>query len=127
MQANVGLQYAWVDQGGWDTHDNQPGRINNQITQLSNALLAFDQDMKAQNNPYTLVVMTEFGRRLISNKSNGTDHGHGSLAMMLGSKVDGGKMMGRWPGLDTASLDRGVDLAVTTDYLEILKLAQASR
>ena len=127
MQANVGLQYAWVDQGGWDTHDNQPGRINNQITQLSNALLAFDQDMKAQNNPYTLVVMTEFGRRLISNKSNGTDHGHGSLAMLMGSKIDGGKLLGRWPGLDTASLDRGADLAVTTDYLDILKLAQSSR
>ena len=127
MQANVGLQYAWVDHGGWDTHDNQPGRINNQITQLSNALLAFDQDMKAQNNPYTLVVMTEFGRRLISNKSNGTDHGHGGLAMVMGSNIAGGKMMGRWPGLDTANLDRGVDLAVTTDYLEVLKLAQASR
>ena len=127
MQAKVGLQYAWVDQLGWDTHENQPGRIHNQITQLSNALLAFDEDMKAQNNTYTLVVMSEFGRRLISNRSNGTDHGHGSLALVMGSQVAGGKVMGSWPGLETASLDRGVDLAVTSDYLEVLKQAQQWR
>jgi uncharacterized protein (DUF1501 family) len=125
MQANLGLEYAWVDQNGWDTHDGQPGRINFQITQLSNALLAFDEDMKAQNQNYKLVVLTEFGRRLISNKSNGTDHGHGSLALAMGNQVTGGKMQGRWPGLDTNKLDRGVDLAVTTDYLELLKSLQS--
>jgi len=127
MQAKVGLQYAWVDQLGWDTHESQPGRINNQITQLSNALLAFDEDMKAQNNTYTLVVMSEFGRRLISNRSNGTDHGHGSLALVMGSQVVGGKVMGTWPGLETVKLDRGVDLAVTTEYLDVLKQAQLWR
>ena len=125
IQAKVGLQYVWIDQGGWDTHEGQPGRLNNLITQLSNALLAFDEDMKAQNQRYTLVVMTEFGRRLISNKSNGTDHGHGSLSLVMGSAMPGEKMMGKWPGLDTAKLDRGVDLAVTTDYLELLKQAQS--
>ncbi|MBU3627214.1 DUF1501 domain-containing protein [Polynucleobacter sp. JS-Safj-400b-B2] len=123
MQTNLGLQYAWVDYGGWDTHDAQPGRINNQIERLSKALLAFDEDMRAQNKDYKLVVMTEFGRRLISNKSNGTDHGHGSLALIMGSQVAGGRMMGRWPGLETNQLDRGVDLAVTTDYLQLLKNA----
>jgi len=97
--------------------------MNYQIEQLSKALLAFDEDMRAQNKDYKLVVMTEFGRRLISNKSNGTDHGHGSLALILGSAVNGGRMMGRWPGLETNQLDRGVDLAVTTDYLQVLKNA----
>jgi uncharacterized protein (DUF1501 family) len=121
MQTNLGLQYAWVDHNGWDTHDNQPGRLNYQLEQLSKALLAFDEDMRAQNRNYKLVVVTEFGRRTISNKSSGTDHGHGSLALVMGSQIAGGKMQGRWPGLDTKSLDRGVDLAVTTDYLDVLK------
>jgi uncharacterized protein (DUF1501 family) len=121
IQAKMGLQYAWVDHGGWDTHEGQGWRINYLIEQLGNSLLAFDQDMQARNEPYQLVVLTEFGRRLVSNKSGGTDHGHGSLALVLGNPIAGGKMQGRWPGLDTASLDRGVDLAVTTDYLELLK------
>jgi uncharacterized protein (DUF1501 family) len=121
IQAKMGLQYAWVDHGGWDTHEGQGWRINYLIEQLGNSLLAFDQDMQARNEPYQLVVLTEFGRRLASNKSGGTDHGHGSLALVLGNPIAGGKMQGRWPGLDTASLDRGVDLAVTTDYLELLK------
>lgn len=124
MQTNLGLQYAWVDHNGWDTHEGQPGRINNQIDQLSKALLAFDEDMRIQNKDYKLVVMTEFGRRLISNKSNGTDHGHGSLALLMGNQIAGGKIQGRWPGLETDKLDRGVDLAVTTDYLQVLRSAQ---
>ena len=94
--------------------------LSNQIIEK----LSLDKDMKAQNQRYTLVVMTEFGRRLISNKSNGTDHGHGSLSLVMGSAMSGEKMMGKWPGLDTAKLDRGVDLAVTTDYLDVLKQAQ---
>jgi len=120
MQANLGLEYAWVDQSGWDTHEGQPRRLNNQIEQLSKALLAFDEDMRAKDMNYKLVVMTEFGRRLISNKSSGTDHGHGSLALVMGSQVAGGKMLGSWPGLETNKLDRGVDLAVTSEYLEVL-------
>jgi uncharacterized protein (DUF1501 family) len=123
IDANVGLQYAWVDQSGWDTHENQPGRLNGQIKNLSLSLAAFAQDMEAKRQPYTLVMMTEFGRRLRSNRSNGTDHGHGSLGLILGSKVPGGQVMGQWPGLSTSSLDRGVDLAVTTDYQNFLNQA----
>ena len=123
IEAKVGLQYAWVDQLGWDTHENQPGRLNELIRNLSTSLAAFSQDMDAKNQPYTLVVMTEFGRRLRSNRSNGTDHGHGSLGLILGTKVPGGQTMGRWPGLSTGSLDRGVDLAVTTDYQKFLHQA----
>jgi len=82
--------------------------------------------MKAQQQPYTLVVMTEFGRRLRTNRSNGTDHGHGGVALVLGDGIQGGKVMGNWPGLGTGQLDRGVDLAVTTDYREVLKKAIAS-
>ena len=123
ITANVGLQYAWVDQGGWDTHENQPGRLNSLIKNLGTSLAAFAEDMQAKGKPYTLVVMTEFGRRLRSNRSNGTDHGHGSLGMILGSHVPGGQVRGRWPGLTTTALDKGVDLSVTTDYQKFLSTA----
>ena len=125
LQAKVGLQYAWVDHEGWDTHEYQNGRISNLLKDLSGALAAFDSDMQAQKQAYSLVVMTEFGRRLRSNRSNGTDHGHGSLAFVMGSSVQGGKVMGNWPGLTSDKLDRGVDLAVTTDYREVLRRAIA--
>jgi len=123
LQANVGLQYACVDHLGWDTHEYQNGKIDNLVRDLSNALGAFDEDMQAQQQRYTLVVMTEFGRRLRTNRSGGTDHGHASLSLVMGPNVVGGKVYGRWPGLTTSQLDRGVDLAVTTDYRQVLKQA----
>ena len=123
LQANVGLQYACVDHLGWDTHEYQNGKIDYLLRDLSNALGAFDEDMQAQEQRYTLVVMTEFGRRLRTNRSGGTDHGHASLSLVMGSNIAGGKVYGRWPGLATAQLDRGVDLAVTTDYRQVLKQA----
>jgi uncharacterized protein (DUF1501 family) len=123
IQANLGLQYAWVDQGGWDMHEGLPQRMNQVLGNLSQSLLAFDQDMQAQNKPYTLVVLTEFGRRFRSNRSNGTDHGHGGLAMVLGSQIPKAQMMGKWPGLKDSDLDRGVDLAVTTPYREVIQQA----
>ena len=123
LQANVGLQYACVDHLGWDTHEYQNGKIDYLLRDLSSALGAFDEDMQAQQQPYTLVVMTEFGRRLRTNRSGGTDHGHASLSLVMGSNVAGGKVYGRWPGLTTVQLDRGVDLAVTTDYRQVLKQA----
>jgi uncharacterized protein (DUF1501 family) len=123
IQANIGLQYAWVDQGGWDMHEGQPQRMNNTLGQLSQGLQAFDQDMQAQSKSYTLVVLTEFGRRFRSNNSNGTDHGHGGLAMIMGSQIPQVQMMGSWPGLNDADLDRNVDLAVTTPYQEVINQA----
>lgn len=126
VHAGVGLRAAWVDQGGWDTHEGQPRKLATQLRNLSLALQAFDQDMQARQQPYVLVVLTEFGRRLRSNRSNGTDHGHGGLALLMGDRIEGGKMMGRWPGLASNQLNHGVDLAATTDTLEVLAHA-ASR
>jgi len=123
--SRVGLQYAWIDQTGWDTHESQQGRMNGVVKNLSQSIDAFRQDMQARNEPYTLLIMTEFGRRLRSNRSNGTDHGHGSLAMVIGSNLLGGQVLGKWPGLDTDSLDRGVDLAVANEHQSII--AQALR
>ncbi len=67
-----------------------------------------------------MVAITEFGRRLKSNNSGGTDHGHGNMMMVLGGRVNGGRMYGQWPGLDNAHLSNQVDLAVTTDYRTVL-------
>jgi len=67
-----------------------------------------------------VVVVTEFGRRLRSNRSNGTDHGRGSVMMVLSGKVAGGRIYGRWPGLKSEQLEEGVDLAVVNDYRQSL-------
>jgi len=120
IKMEVGLSVACVDMGGWDTHENQPGRFNALATQLGRNVMAFWNDLAAYHDRLTLVTISEFGRRLRSNKSNGTDHGHGGAMMVLGGRVNGGRMYGRWPGLATPALDRAVDLAVTTDYRAVL-------
>jgi uncharacterized protein (DUF1501 family) len=120
IKMDVGLRVASVDMGGWDTHENQPARFNNLATQLGRNLTAFWNDLSAYHDRLTLVTISEFGRRLRSNKSNGTDHGHAGAMLVLGGRVNGGRMYGKWPGLATPELDRAVDLAVTTDYRTIL-------
>lgn len=117
---DTGLKVATLDHGGWDTHEGQAYRFANQVKQLSIGLAAFDQDMRSRNRRYNMIVMTEFGRRLQSNKSGGTDHGHGACWLVLGDSVRGGQMYGKWPGLRNDALDHGVDLAVTTDYRMVL-------
>lgn len=129
LKMDIGLQLAWVDVGGWDTHEGQPGRFANATRLLARALAAFHNDTAGMAVRPVVVVMSEFGRRLRSNRSQGTDHGHGSAMLVLGQGVAGGRLLGRWPGLASAQLDRGVDLAVTTDYRAVLAavLAGAGR
>lgn len=117
---DVGLAAACVNHGGWDTHEAEPGKFAALVRQLSAGLAAFQEDMAAAGRKTVTVVMTEFGRRVRANKSGGTDHGHGAMWLVLGDAVRGGRMLGEWPGLATPQLDRGVDLAVTTDYREVL-------
>jgi uncharacterized protein (DUF1501 family) len=125
IKLDVGLRAACVDMGGWDTHEGQPGRFNNLAKNLSRALAAFWNDVASEQHRVLLIATTEFGRRLRSNKSNGTDHGHGGATLALGGRVDGGKLLGPWPGLSGEALDRGVDLAVATDYRSVLAEAVA--
>ncbi|MBU3552507.1 MULTISPECIES: DUF1501 domain-containing protein [Polynucleobacter] len=119
-KTNVGLRLANVSLGGWDTHDSQPSRFSNAVRLLSSGLGSFYEDMTASNKSVIIVIMTEFGRRVRPNKSNGTDHGHGACWFVIGDKVKGGNFIGRWPGLNINELDQGVDLAVTTDYRQII-------
>jgi uncharacterized protein (DUF1501 family) len=122
----LGLRGAAVDFGGWDTHDGQAtgstGFFANQVTTLSQGLAALYQDLDGPNGVaqrMTVVVMSEFGRRLRENDDSGTDHGHGNVMLVMGGKVNGG-VHGTWPGLANNQLYDGADLAITTDYRRVL-------
>ncbi|KAB8145018.1 DUF1501 domain-containing protein [Chloroflexia bacterium SDU3-3] len=129
IKLNMGLRIATVDFGGWDTHDNQGtngnGYYARQVDTLSRALHAFYNDLPNHRNRVTVVVMSEFGRRLGKNGGGGTDHGHGGAMFVLGGHVNGGKMYGAWPGL--ADLDQKQDLKITTDYRAVLGEVLAQR
>jgi uncharacterized protein (DUF1501 family) len=120
IKMDMGLQVATIDYGGWDTHEHQVNIFNTLTEGLSKSLAAFYNDISAYQNRVSILVMSEFGRRLKSNKSGGTDHGHGNVMLALGGNVKGGKMYGQWPGLANEQLDNNVDLAVTTDYRTVL-------
>jgi uncharacterized protein (DUF1501 family) len=120
IKTDMGLRVATVDFGGWDTHENQTYFFPELVQALSNSVAAFYNDLSAFHPRLNVVVMSEFGRRLKANTSNGTDHGLGGLMFTLGGNVLGGKMYGTWQGLATDQLDNRVDLAATTDYRTVL-------
>lgn len=120
IKLDLGLRVATVDFGGWDTHDDQANDFANQTATLSGSLMAFWRDLGDAREHTTVVVMSEFGRRLRANTSGGTDHGYGNAMMVLGGNVAGGQMLGEWPGLNNDALDDGADLAITTDYRHVL-------
>ena len=123
IRADVGLEVAVLDRGGWDTHFVQgstSGLLTNQFDDVGKCLAAFAQDLGADLDSVTLVMQTEFGRRAYENSSGGTDHGHGSVMTVLGGGTKGGKVYGKWPGLKEHQLDGPGDLAVTTDYRTVL-------
>ena len=123
IKAEVGLEVSAIDLGGWDTHFAQgssTGLMPNLMKDLAQGLAAFHADMADHMNQLTTVTMSEFGRRASENGSLGTDHGHGSMMMVLGGNVDGGKVHGQWPGLEEGQLIGPGDLAVTTDYRDVL-------
>jgi uncharacterized protein (DUF1501 family) len=117
---DLGIVVASLELGGWDTHDNQSERFGVRVDRLARGLAAFYSDMSSRNAPPTVVVLTEFGRRLRSNLSHGTDHGRAGLMLILSDDLAGGHMYGRWPGLGFEDLEAGMDLAVTTDYRQVL-------
>ncbi len=120
IKMEVGLKVATIDFDGWDMHDGQNWKFPKWTEALSRNVHAFYNDIHAYHKRVTIVMMSEFGRRLRANKNGGTDHGHGGIMMTLGGNVNGGKMYGAWPGLANEQLDNGVDLAVTTDYRTVL-------
>lgn len=120
IKMDIGLKYVTVDFGGWDTHIYQASYFPYLVLQLSEAIFNFWKDMERFKSKITIVVMSEFGRRLKSNESRGTDHGHGNIMMVLSGDMNGGMMYGKWPGLATEALDEWGDLTITTDYRTVL-------
>jgi uncharacterized protein (DUF1501 family) len=120
IKADAGVEAAFAEIDGWDHHGNENQQMANLLRQFSSAVAAFSQDMGDRMEDIVLVTMSEFGRTVEENGNAGTDHGHGSMMMVLGGPVEGGKVYGKWPGLEKEQLFEGRDLAVTTDYRAVL-------
>jgi uncharacterized protein (DUF1501 family) len=123
LKANLGVEAAFTDVSGWDTHHDQGGvngQLSNRLRDFSDSISAFWRDLGDSAENVTLVTMSEFGRTARENGTGGTDHGHANAMFVLGGNVKGGKVYGRWPGLDNDQLNEGRDLALTTDYRQVL-------
>jgi uncharacterized protein (DUF1501 family) len=123
IKANLGVQVAFADIGGWDHHVNEgstQGQIANVLREFSQSLAAFWTDLGDLGEDTVVVTMSEFGRTARENGNRGTDHGHANVMFVIGGPVKGGRVYGRWPGLDQSQLYEGRDLAVTTDFRRVV-------
>jgi uncharacterized protein (DUF1501 family) len=122
IKADVGLQVAFADVTGWDTHVNQgasEGQLAGRLGELGQALAAFTRDLGERMRDVVVLTMSEFGRTVRENGNSGTDHGHATAMLVLGGPVNGGRVLGKWPGLDPAQRFEGRDVAVTTDFRDL--------
>jgi uncharacterized protein (DUF1501 family) len=120
IKARTGLEAASIDLGGWDSHFGQATIMDPLMSRLAKGLAAFARDLGPELATTTVVVMTEFGRRVEENSAFGTDHGRGSVMFVLGGGVNGGKVHGKWPGLTREVLEGPGDLPVATNYRNVL-------
>jgi uncharacterized protein (DUF1501 family) len=123
FKADVGLEVAFLDSGGWDNHVNEggvQGQLSNLLKDLGQGIAAFHQDMGDRMGDVVFVSMSEFGRTAHENGNRGTDHGHANCMFVMGGDVKGGRVYTKWPGLNEDQLNQGRDLAVTTDYRSVL-------
>jgi uncharacterized protein (DUF1501 family) len=122
IKAGVGLEVAFTDVGGWDTHvneGNQQGQLSNLLRQFSSAIAALYTDLGQRMDDVVILTMSEFGRTAKENGNRGTDHGHANAMFVVGNGVRGGKVYGDWPGLKSDQLNEGRDLALTTDFRDV--------
>lgn len=123
VKADVGVEVAFTEVGGWDTHAAEGGargQLANRLRELGAGLSAFHRDLGERMSDVVVVTLTEFGRTVRENGNRGTDHGHASVSFVLGGPVAGGRVAGRWPGLREDQLHEGRDLALTTDFRDLL-------
>jgi len=123
LKADVGVEMAFTDVGGWDHHAAEggvSGQLAARLREFGQALAAFHKDMGAGMQDVVVVTMTEFGRTVRENGNRGTDHGHASVSFVMGGEIAGGRVHGRWPGLEPGALYEGRDLALTTDFRDLL-------
>lgn len=122
IKSDIGLEVAFTDISGWDTHANQGnsrGQLANRLKDFGDGLAALYQDLNDRMQNIVILTMTEFGRAMRQNGSGGTDHGHASCVFIAGGPVKGGKVYGQWPGLAPEQLYEGRDLALTTDFRNV--------
>lgn len=121
IKANIGLQVAFVDvSSGWDTHQGEATRLPPLLRTLGQALASFHQDLGDRMEDIVVLTMSEFGRTARENGNGGTDHGHANLMFLMGGSIKGGKSYGKWPGLAVGQLNEDRDLALTTDFRDVL-------
>jgi uncharacterized protein (DUF1501 family) len=126
IKSNVGLEVAFTDVGGWDTHVNQvaakstAGQLANLLGEFGQSLAAFYTDLGDRMEDVVVVTMSEFGRTAKENGTRGTDHGHANVMFAMGGPIQGGKVYGDWPGLEQEQLYEGRDLNLTTDFRDVL-------
>jgi uncharacterized protein (DUF1501 family) len=122
IKADVGLEVAFADVGGWDTHVNQggaTGQLALRLDDFARSIAALVADLGDRMGDVTILTMSEFGRTARQNGSAGTDHGHAGALFVIGGDVKGGKVHGKWPGLELEQLNEGRDLALTTDFRSV--------
>ncbi|HZJ43676.1 MAG TPA: DUF1501 domain-containing protein [Pyrinomonadaceae bacterium] len=122
IKAGVGLEIAFTDIGGWDTHVNEGnsrGQLGNLLQQFGAGISALYRDLGQQMDDVVILTMSEFGRTARENGNRGTDHGHANAMFVLGNSVRGGNVYGKWPGLKNDQLNEGRDLALTTDFRDV--------
>jgi len=123
VKADLGLEVAFLETSGWDHHAAEggaSGQLANRLRDFGSALAGFYRELGPRGDDVVVVTLTEFGRTVRENGNRGTDHGHGSVALVLGGSLRGGRVHGRWPGLAPSQLYEGRDLAVTTDFRDLL-------
>ena len=123
MRREPGLRAAFFSVGGWDTHTNQGGargQLATRLQTLAGGLTALAHELDDRLDDTVVIVMSEFGRTVRQNGTQGTDHGHGNVMWLMGAGVRGGRVHGEWPGLEASALHEGRDLAVTTDFRQVL-------
>ena len=126
IKSDVGMEVAFADIGGWDTHVNEVGakpslgQLAPRLLEFGAALAAFNQDLGDRMEDVVVVTMSEFGRTAKENGNRGTDHGHANAMFVMGGPVRGGKVYGKWPGLAPEQLYQERDLALTTDFRDVL-------
>ncbi|HVF85147.1 MAG TPA: DUF1501 domain-containing protein, partial [Abditibacteriaceae bacterium] len=122
IKADLGVEVAFAESGGWDTHVNQgaaQGQLSRRLQEFGDGLAALYADLGDRMNEVVILTMSEFGRTARQNGNGGTDHGHATCFLALGGNVRGGKVLGDWPGLAPEQLNEGRDLAVTTDFRDV--------
>jgi uncharacterized protein (DUF1501 family) len=123
IKSDSGVEVAFADLGGWDHHVNEVGQLTARLAEFGSGLAAFNQDMGDRMEDVVVVTMSEFGRTAKENGNRGTDHGHANAMFVMGGPVKGGNVYGEWPGLAQEQLYQERDLALTTDFRDVLSEA----